>query len=42
MRKTEEFEEKLWEARPGASHGSNSYDNKGELMTWFGNHPGKA
>ena len=43
MRKTKKYEQKEpWEARPGASHGSNSYDNKGELKTWFANHPGKA
>lgn len=43
MRKTEKYEQKeSWEARPGASHGSNSYDNRGELMTWFESHPGKS
>ena len=43
MRKIEKYEqEEPWEARLGASHGSNSYDNKGELMTWFETHPGKS
>ena len=43
MRKIKKYEqEEPWEARLGASHGSNSYDNKGELMTWFETHPRKS
>lgn len=43
MRKIEKYEqEEPWKARLGASHGSNSYDNKGELMTWFETHPKKS